>query len=390
MEVYVLDSLLRRSDIIDKFVSFIWAERYSTFGDFEFVVLSTVKTRSLLTVRRRLVINNSYYVMTIETVENTVDGDGRALLSIKGRSIEALLEDRVAKSSMGNLTVDPKWVITGTPGYIARYVFQRICVDGALSIYDKIPFYTAGTIFPPDNIAESSEVITVELDPTTVYDALQTVCTPYDLGFRLVRNGDTSQLYFNVYSGSDRTASQSILPAVIFSPELDTLSNISEFTSVAEYKNVAYVFSPVGMEIVYAPGVDPSATGFERRVLVVKADDVTVTTGASLAMISKGREALANARAVSTLDGEINQSSPYTYMLDYNLGDLVEMRKADGVTNHMRVTEQIFVADSNGERSYPTLVVDLFITPGTWFAWDYNEVWDDLPTTGTTGFWEDA
>jgi hypothetical protein len=107
-------------------------------------------------------------------------------------------------------------------------------------------------------------------------------------------------------------------------------------------------------------------------------------------MIQKGREALASSRALSALDGEINEHSPYVYMVDYNLGDIVEIRNSHGVTSNMRVTEQIFVSDENGIRSYPTLAIDLFIDPNTWFSWDYNQVWDSLPSTGDTGFWEDA
>ena len=51
------------------------------------------------------------------------------------------------------------------------------------------------------------------------------------------------------------------------------------------------------------------------------------------------------------------------------------MQSGNGVTNNMRVTEQIFVSDENGTRSYPTLSVDLLITPGSWLAWDANEEW---------------
>jgi hypothetical protein len=62
-------------------------------------------------------------------------------------------------------------------------------------------------------------------------------------------------------------------------------------------------------------------------------------------------------------------------MRDYRLGDLVEMRNGDKATTHRRVTEQIFVSDSQGDRSYPTLTLNQYITPGTWDSWG-NETWD--------------
>jgi hypothetical protein len=36
------------------------------------------------------------------------------------------------------------------------------------------------------------------------------------------------------------------------------------------------------------------------------------------------------------------------------------------------------VSDKEGDRAYPTLTINEFITPGSWNAWDYNQVWNDL------------
>ena len=63
------------------------------------------------------------------------------------------------------------------------------------------------------------------------------------------------------------------------------------------------------------------------------------------------------------------------------------MRNDDGVTNQMQVTEQIFVDDKEGTRSYPTLTINTFIMPGTWSAWDFNKVWLDYDPSPET--WAD-
>jgi hypothetical protein len=171
-----------------------------------------------------------------------------------------------------------------------------------------------------------------------------------------------------------------LLPAVIFSPNLDNLQNTTELTSIATYKNVAYVFSPVGHEIVYLPDVDPTTTGFERRVLLVTADDITDEDpfAASAKMVQRGIQELARNRQFSAFDGEINQTSQYQYGRDYNLGDLVEYQNTSGAINIMQVTEQIFVSDREGDRSYPTLSMNTFITPGSWLSWDDEEVWAEV------------
>lgn len=465
MELYILDSLLRRKNVIDRFESMIWTERYSAWGDFELVIFSTLESRSLFQAGTRLAMSDSYRVMTVEFVENAIDSEGRQLLTVKGRSLEAILDDRTARNTFADLTTTPKWVLTGTPGAIARQIFNEICRTNVNFADDQIPFLQAGSIFPPSNIAEPDEVITIELSLSSVYTAVKELCDSYDLGFRLVRNFDESELYFDIYSGSDRTTLQNILAPVVFSPSLDNLTNTSEITSISTYKNVAYVFHSFWVQVVTADGVSVEVEGFERRVMHVDATDIEIperpytltldqttavnrylgfnnpieerknsmrklvdknrltqtdydnigisVTNDSLTqgerdsilaartvswnynatentymnskLQQRGKEELAKNRSLSAFDGELPPTSPYKYNTQYNLGDLVEMRNADGVTNQMRVTEQIFVSDNEGERSYPTLTVDRFITPGSWFAWDYNQVWADAD-----GTWSEA
>lgn len=388
MELYTLDALLRRERCIDRFESLIWTERHKAFGDFELDIQSTVDTRNVFTVGTQLAMNLSHRVMTVETIEDSVDADGKRMLSVKGRSLEACLLDRVAKNSLEDLTTSPKWTITDTPTEVIRKIFHDICVTGILDPLDVIPFINEGSFLPPSNIAEPIDPITVELDPTTVYDALVELCDVWNLGFRILRNYDTSQLWFDVYTGNDRTSGQGVLPPVIFSPELDNLQNTKELTNIDDTKNVAYVFSPAGFAKVYGIGVDPEVEGFERRVLVVNADDITdETPNIESALNQRGAEELAKHRMYQAFDGEISQTSSYKYGRDYQLGDIVETRNSDGATNNLRVTEQIFVDDAEGERSYPTLTLNIFITTGSWLSWTNNKVWLDFEEDDTT--WAD-
>lgn len=387
MELYTLDPLLRRDEVVDAFESLIWTERFNQAGDFEMVIRSTVNTRRLFRAGLLLACNKSHRVMIVEGVENSMDQDGRRMLKITGPSIEQILDDRVARASLTGLSSTPTWNLTGTPAAIMRKIFHDICVTGVLDVGDKVPFINEGNVlFPVSSIPESTTSITVPLEPTTVLNALTDLSGLYDLGYRLSRNYDQSQLYFDVYAGSDRTSGQSTLPAVIFSAQLDNLQNTKEYTTISGAKNVAYVFSPVGYQTVVADGVDPTVEGFDRRVLLVKADDINDTdaTVAANRMIQRGREELSKARTLQAFDGEINQNSAYKYMVDYNLGDMVEVQNDDGVANKMRVTEQILVQDGEGERSYPTLALNTFITAGSWLAWTSGKRWIDYAADTTT------
>lgn len=540
MDLFVLDSLFRRTAVFDLYESLIWTERFAAHGDFQLVIPSTLRARTLLTAGTRLAINESTRVMTVENVLDKQDDQGRVYLNVSGPSLEEVLNDRVARTLVPNSDVkDINWYFTDKlPAAIIREIFQYVAIDGSIDIGDKLPFYTPGNIYPADTIPEPDIPVTLNIPPMTLYSAIKQLCEIYDLGFRLVRNRDTSQLMFNVYSGTDRTTLQTTLPAVIFAPELDNLKNVAYLTSVSAYKNLANVISPDGSAMVYAEGVPNTISGFERKVLHVDANDIryadraemeilpyvvseaqeaaitivknisttTELQGNSLSkipqmdrlyaqdlvnintaiatvytvspaqltsintakalvsatqdqkdalnrlslltrltnsditsinqflsnntvviagdktniidaanaqmlhpsqtekddilaaiavsqtyeasedavlqalLIQRGKEELANNTNLAAFDGEISKNSQYIYGRDYQLGDLVEIRNSDKVSQQMRVVEQIFASDAEGDRAYPTLAVKLLITSGSWYAWPSAEVWDDLTT----------
>lgn len=388
MDLYVLDELLRSEEVVDYYESLIWTERYSSYGDFELVINANRGTRVLFVPGTRLAIDKSYRLMTVETVENAVDSEGVAKLKVTGRSAEAGLEDRSTRPAFAaGATPAPEITIIGTPGDIARAVFDAYCRNNIDIPEDNLPFLVAGSLLPAGTIPEPTDTISVTIGLSTVYEFIKNVCDVYNLGFRLLLDRPTSKLYFDVYTGTDRTTLQNAVPAVIFSQELENLANPSELTSVAQLKNVAYVFGENGTEVVYADNVSPTTAGFERRVLIVDASGITEPAGPTLTALlqQKGKEELSKYRAVLAFDAEIPKFGSYVYGVDYGLGDLLETRNSDRLATNMRVTEQIFISDAEGERSYPTLVIDQLITPGSWYAWDASQVWDDADE-----FWEDA
>lgn len=399
MEVYILDDLLRRDTVVDVFESLIWTERFAEIGDFELVLRATQGNQRSFIPGIQLAMNKSNLVMTVETVEGTTSADGRQQLKVKGRSLESLLEDRVALGTNGVGNITAVWSLQDTPDNIIRQIFAYICVQGQVSPDDVIPFIEPNLItslYPADNLPSPDYEIALEQKPDSVYNAIKSLADNFDLGFRLYREDQgaaAAKLRFNVYTGSDRTAAQTTLPPVVFSPEMETLQNTKELSTIEKTKNVAIVLyireiggaMTVDSQTVYADGVDPDVAGFERRVLPVEITSLPDgVTDVPAYLIQQGKDALSEARPLSLLDGEIDQHSPYVYGTHYFLGDLVTMQKANGVANSMRVTEQIFAEDEQGERSYPTLVTRQFIDVGAWLSWQYNKTWADM---GATEYW---
>ena len=391
MEIFVTDENFERAFLIDRYESFIWTERYKQYGDFELIVPAERTFRQTFQIDTLIYLKETDRVMRVETLEEYIESEGQRHLRITGRSLEAIFEDRVAMPALDDLTTTPQWSITGTPKEIMHTLFESVYVDARLDPGDTLPFFLTTTTATDGDLPAPDEEVTIVFDPDSLYNSLKKVADTYNLGFRIYRSHDSKGLYFSVYTGNDKTTGQSNHIPVIFSTELDNLSNGASLQSRASYKNVAYVFAKNGAAIIYGDGVDPSISGFERRVLTVNASDIDLNAGAVLntALEQRGREELAKYRAVVAFDGEIPQSGSYSYgwpnvhdsVPHYNLGDLVEQRSDDGLVTTLKVTEQIFSSNGEGDKSYPTLIVDTVATPGSWAVRAPNQVWEDVPDT---------
>jgi Siphovirus ReqiPepy6 Gp37-like protein len=378
---YTLDASLRRDQVIEGFKSFIWTERYSAAGDVTIVIKSTYANRSLLAPGTMIGKEGSTYVMVVDTIDDDTDTDGTRLINVTGQSFEAFLNQRVAMPALANLAETPAWVLTGTPGDIARQMFNEICIFLILSSKDSFPYCSGGTYPVVGNLPEPDTIITVALAPNTLYNSIKSVCDTYGLGFRIIKDGDNGQVFFQVYVGNDRTSEQTVYNAVIFAPELDNLSQIRQLTSNALVKTTAYVFAQNGAATVDAPTADPDATGGDRKILFVNSSN-SADAGPDLtaALQAEGLIALANQRTVYSFDGQLPPDVSYIYGRDYGLGDLVEEKTEAGFGNLMIVTEQIFVSDDQGNRSYPTLSIFQSIVPGSWAGYG-TDTWAGTSTS---------
>lgn len=391
-EWYTLTNGFVRDQVITGFISFIWTERYNTAGEFQIVIKSTYPNRQLLADGTYIGKKGSTYVMKIDTITDAVDENtGEQNLTVTGKSLEILLDDRIAAVVTTTTTTDvppvttttlTDWLATGTAGAVARDIFNRICVEGVLDTNDSIPGYTFGTLLPAGNLGEPTDIISLDAAPASVYSTLTQLCNTYSLGFRFAKDGDTGHIYFEVYVGNDRTSTQTILEPVIFDQNLNNLTGVNKLTSSAVLKTVAYVYATNGYEIVYSPTADPSASGDQRRVLLISSSNsLPAGTDLTAALQQEGQIALAAQREIYAFDGQIPVQIPYMYGRDYGLGDLVEERSSDGFGGLMLVTEHISSSDDTGDTEYPTLTVSQVITPGSWLNFENGIHWSEVPPT---------
>lgn len=383
MDLYTLTPTFLADQVVDGYLSAIWTERYSAAGDTKLVVPATPKNITLLAEGTFLALRGSKEVMQLET-QSIEDG----LMTVVGTSLLDFLNERQAwfanpastgpEDRVSDYTLD-----TLTPGAFISEIVEQMVIDPSSFTgdwadanldwgHDVISGLALGAI----DSSGTAKRITVTIGP--LYDSIAQVAVKEGVGISLYLESadpDTGyELLFTTYRGQDRTSAQSINPVIRLSPEFNSISDIKEIRSIADYKNVAYVYYKGEITEHLAEPLLPEPEGFDRRVLVTNAEGEPVgrkvsspTTGYTWTVVGapeiaafreqNARDALANHNYVRSLDGETSPHNEYKYGVDYGLGDLIELEGLTGLISNARITEYIRSDDQNGQREYPTISV---------------------------------
>ena len=367
MEPFTLTKGFLADTTIDVFDSIIWTERYYGDSEVELKVPATTDFIEKLIPGTFLGIKESTEPMILET-QNIKDG----LLKVNGISLLKWLNNRFIRVTPAH--EDKYWNIAGlTAGETLWHIVYYMCINGGypVGVADPAAFVIPGLGLKAFDA--SGPPITVAVPYGPVYNALFAIGTTYQIGMSItLERADESSysLGFLSYKGLNRTSDQRDRPIVRFSPHMDSLTDIEELQSIANYMTRAYVFVPPnpdslattpGFASVSGPGTP--ATGFDMRAIMVFADDITtdMVGGNPSVMTStlnqRASEALQEHAYVRHVDGEIVPTSQFQYGRDYTLGDIVEVQGYGKIVQHARVTEYIRSQDSAGEKAYPTVTM---------------------------------
>lgn len=181
------------------------------------------------------------------------------------------------------------------------------------------------------------------------------------LGWNVDINTMTKRFVFKVLEGKNLTVNQSILPPVIFSPDFNTLAQLSYTESDLNYRNVAIVAGQgegVERRIVEVG----NATGRNRYELFVDARDVAEVTEdeppvprleADIIndLTIRGQQKLTEYQQEVYLEGQALQTKNLQYERDYDLGDTVTLQNREwGITVDARITEVKEIYEPSGKK----------------------------------------
>lgn len=378
---------------INGWESCLWTERFRGDGEFVIDTYNIEETREYLPEGAFVGCSQSDVLMYVESHQIDETSDGADKLTVKGYELPKWLNNRssyetIAWPSSGELPYALEQ--TGWSDYAAAWLaFSNIVrnnnsANNAVGIAnDLLPDVAVASYHVVDSRIGAARQLIIE--PGQKYDVIRKFLDEANIGIRAIRppysrygpffvnydaagvdigttTGINTKMAFQVFGGSDHTVGNGALNEVVFDGTLGHLKGASYLSSWQEYKNVAYVIAPIGGRVVPAAvGGPTSMTGFDRRVLLVQATDVTVPySGMAVAQTLDriGQDALLAHNKVVVLDGEVASHVPYVFGADYDMGDLVTFRSQYLSAATMRCTEFIRAEDGEGYRAYPTFTFE--------------------------------
>lgn len=383
-------------ELVEGWQTLIWTERFQPWGDFELHTQDVHYTRDLLPERSLCTLRDTEEVMMVDSHDIKLNADNVPELTIKGRTLDSFITNRIWKNAPYGKAVKMKHKYTIKEA-AAAWLWNAICNgtgndvlrDDALQPEgNELPHVILTVSTPTDYVEGGTKARKVENG--VVYDQLMTFLSSGKLGIRIIRpnntNGrkvtigsggaystelvhDIENLRFDIYKGRDLT------DKIIFSWKAGHLDEPEYLFSSEIFKTGAYVKGDPRSNYYTDPDVLPGTnSGWNRRDAFVdggQKDDLERHEGESDAAFEARKEEAADDfeesledagfRAVRKEGAHINgveaKISPfinYKYQRDYRLGDQVRVQGQYGSANKW-VTEFIRTEDENGEIGYPTL-----------------------------------
>lgn len=377
MIFYVLDQTYQTLDIIDTFTEAVWNVFFRDQGDCSLYLPAYDYAKSpYIKVGNYIMMPSSDRYMIIEDFKTQHEIDEDPILIVSGRSLESLLDRRVVWNK-----------IVYNQGGTVQGLIKRIVTENLISPSIRTRAIPRFTFEDSTDSAVTSKVTDgiYELHGENILDVVKTLCSRYDLGFRVLPNG-SGGFKMSLYAGLDRSYKQDTNPWVVFSPKYENLENTSltiknsllrnsvlmyneyDYTTYETYTDEsgntyqeATEHHEVFAENVY--GSDGEKSGLDRRELFLESskshikDDAgnTPYTSAEYSSIiqKEGKQELTQHEVTGAFSGKIEALRQFTLGKDFQLGDIVQVENEYGMTGRCRVAEVIYSHNDSGERIIP-------------------------------------
>ncbi|OAO79810.1 siphovirus ReqiPepy6 Gp37-like family protein [Anoxybacillus flavithermus] len=206
-------------------------------------------------------------------------------------------------------------------------------------------------------------------------DELIEISKAIGLGWDVFLDFQQKKWIFDVYEGRNLTVNQTENPPVIFSPQFESLKQLSFVESDFNYRNYGYIAGQGEgedrriVEVGEAEGLSRIETFIDARDISEEDENQQALPEAEIIakLQQRGQQKLAEFAQEFFLEGQILTNSPFKYEIDYDLGDIVTIQNREwGVTRDTRITEIKEIYEPSGFQieatfgeSRPTLIKKL-------------------------------
>lgn len=337
--------------LLDNYESLIWNEVYNDVGDFEVYTCVDDDILHICKPGNMITRSDSDKIMIIESVKITTDVESGNHVTVKGRSLESILERRI--------------------------IWDQTTVSG--SVHDAIKKLITDAIIEPKNEcrkidnfvfedSEDEQVLQYQMDEAqfegeSLLESVKKICDIFHLGFKVNMNSE-GKYAFKLYSGTDRSYYQEDRPYVIFSHNFGNLLDSEFITDYYNYKTTMLVMSDVEDDAIKTKRVTigDGYSGIDRREVSYKSSTSPnkesgggkYTNEEFARMLNEdGTRQLTEYKVTNQFQGSADIHQMYIYGEDFFLGDVVQIVDEFGNSACSRVSRLVISHDSNGIYSYP-------------------------------------
>lgn len=330
MLIKVYSSALMLQGVIDDFISLLWTRKYYEPGNFELQAPMTETNRTILAIGNVVSHGSGVEAGVIESITYE-ESPTTNYIKASGRFLSSYMDRRLVQG------------VYSFSGYV------ETAMRTILSNATAIPLVSLG----------SSQGYEDTVDFQVTYENLLTVEEKLGrgagIGFRFVPDFTNKAITFELYKGTDRSIDQTANSRVFFSEQYDNLNRSLYSANDQLYKTVAYVMG----EDTSTIEVVGSETGLACREVFVDASDIQSSEMTAdeytAALQTRGNEALEGAGMAESFECDTEASANFIYRTDYDLGDIVTVRKTDwGISVNLRITEVQEIYENGEARISPT------------------------------------
>jgi hypothetical protein len=352
---------------IDNYESLLFTRRWHEVGEFELRINRHKKHTELLQRGNLIMLGASRNkVGIIRHREIELDENGKASENwlVKGIALKGVVAQRITVPPVG----DSHDRANGSAETVMKHYVNNHVVN-PVDTKRKIDMI----VIASDQQRGSN--ISWESRFKNLADELIEISKASGLGWDVILDFERKKWVFDVFVGRDLTVNQSVNPPVIFSPQFESLKQLSFVESDFNYRNYGYIAGQGEgedrrvVEVGEAEGLSRIETFIDARDISEQDEDQQALPEEQVIakLRERGQQKLLEFAQEFFLEGQILTNSPFKYEIDYDLGDIVTIQNREwGITRDARITEIKEIYEPGGFQieatfgeSRPTLIKKL-------------------------------